>query len=72
MKANTRKIMESHYDSDDMNLCSQTQSGPLYSGMPYDKHLKSKHSRRAVNRRLKNKWRKEVKKQAEEEIKETE
>lgn len=72
MKANARKIMESHYDSDEMNLCSQTQRGPLYSGMPHDRHLKSEHSRRAVNRRLKNKWRREIKKQAEEEIKETE
>lgn len=70
MKANTRKIMESNYDSDDMNLSSQTQKGPLYSGMPYDKHLKSKHSRRVLNRHLKNKWRKEIDKQAEDEMRE--
>ena len=61
MKANTKKIMKSNYDSDDMSM----------SWRP-EQHINSKHTRHSYNRKFKKKWRDEIKRQAEEEIKDSE
>ena len=66
MKANTRNIMQSKWEIDNMNMCSKRY--PF--GIPADKHLNSKNSRRTYNRFLKNKWRREIKRQYNEEISE--
>ena len=56
MKANTLNIMKSHYDIDFMSM---------FWGMG---HLKSKNTRRGYNKMLKNKWKKEIARQANEEL----
>ena len=58
MKASTRKIMQSHWLLDYMSLYWRPQ------------HLKSKHTKHRYDRMFKNKWRNEIKRQAEQELNE--
>lgn len=61
MKANCTKIMKSHWMVDDMAIdwrSAQSQN---------NKHRNRRHR---VQRMLKNKWRREINRQAEEEIRE--
>ena len=57
MKANTRNIMESKWDVDYMRMYWRPQ------------RLHSKHTSHSYNRKFKNKWRKEIKRQFDEELK---
>lgn len=56
MKANTKKIMKSHWDIDYMRMYWRPQ------------RLHSKHTSHAYDRRFKNKWRNEIKRQSEQEL----
>lgn len=69
MKVNTKNVMKSKWASEDMNTNWKLKDGSS-SGMEVNHPLHSKNSRRTTNRVLKNKWRKEVKKQYNEEISE--
>jgi hypothetical protein len=71
MKANVKNIMKSKFESDNMNIAWKIYYGHrYYCGMPIGKCLNSKNSRRAYRRMLKNKWRREINRQFNEEIKE--
>lgn len=70
MKVNTKNAMKSLWECENMNTNWKYKDGCSNSGMPSGKHLNSKNSRHAYNRQLKNKWRKEVKRQFNEEISE--
>lgn len=71
MKANTKNIMKSKFESDNMNIGWRISCGcKILFGMPVGKHLNSENSRRAYNRMLKNKWRKEINRQFNEEMEE--
>ena len=71
MKANTKNIMKSKFESDNMNIGWRASCGcKILFGMPVGKHLNSENSRRAYRRMLKNKWRKEISRQFNEEISE--
>lgn len=71
MKANTKNIMKSKFESDNMNIGWKSSYGcKIRFGMPVGKHLNSENSRRTYRRMLKNKWRKEISKQFNEEISE--
>lgn len=71
MKANTKNIMKSKFESDNMNIAWKSSYGcKRFSGMPVGKHLNSENSRRAYRRMLKNKWCKEISRQFNEEIRE--
>lgn len=59
MRINTKNIMKSKWESENMMTAWRTD-GCTYSCFPRGKCLKSKNSRRAYNRMLKNKWRKVV------------
>lgn len=67
MKVNTKNLMKSDWDADNMNTAWKID-GCLNSCFPSGKHLRSRNSRRAFNRMLKNKWRREVNRQFKEEI----
>ncbi len=58
MKANTRKIMQSNWLIDYSRLYWRPQ------------HHKSKHTKRRYDRMFKNRWRKEIKRQAKQELNE--
>ena len=71
MKVNTKNIMKSKFESDNMNIGYKSSRGcKIFFGMPIGKHLNSENSRRAYRRMLKNKWRKEISRQFNEEINE--
>lgn len=71
MKANTKNIMKSKFESDNMNIGWKSSYGcKILFGMPVGKCFNSKNSRRAYRRMLKNKWRREINRQFNEEIKE--
>ena len=59
MKANAKIIMKSHWDIDYMRM----------SCRPFQR-LKSKHTRYAYDKKLKNKWRREIARQFKLEISE--
>ena len=67
MKVNTKNIMKSGWEAENMNTAWRID-GCTYSCFPSGKCLNSKNSRRAYNRMLKNKWRKELHRQFNEEI----
>ena len=58
MKANTKKIMNSNWDIDYMRMYWRPQ------------RLHSKHTSHSYDRKFKNKWRNEIKRQAEQELNE--
>ena len=66
MKANTKNIMKSKWESEDM--MGAWKFDGCNSCFPKGKCLNSKNSRRAYRRMLKNKWRKEINRQFNEEI----
>ena len=69
MKANTKNIMKSKFESDNMNIAWKSSHGcRCFAGMPSGKCLNSKNSRKTYRRMLKNKWRKEINRQFNEEI----
>lgn len=68
MKANTKNIMKSKWESEDM--MGAWKFDDSNSCFPSGKCLNSKNSRRAYRRMLKNKWRKEISRQFNEEINE--
>lgn len=68
MKANTKNIMKSKWESENMMRAWKFDGGS--SCFPSGKCLNSKNSRRAYRRMLKNKWRKEISRQFNEEINE--
>ena len=68
MKANTKNIMKSKREYENMNIAWRIDG--CNSCMPSGKWLTSKNSRRSYRRMLKNKWRKEIKRQFNEEIEE--
>lgn len=71
MKVNTKNIMKSKFESDNMNIGWKSSYGcKILFGMPVGKHLNSENSRRAYRRMLKNKWSKEIRRQFNEEIEE--
>lgn len=71
MKANIKNIMKSKFESDNMNIGWRLCHGcKVLFGMSVGKCLNSKNSRRAYRRMLKNKWRKEIGRQFNEEINE--
>ena len=67
MKANTKNIMKSKWESENMNIAWRIDG--CNSCMPSGKCLTSKNSRRSYRRMLKNKWRREITRQFMEEIK---
>ena len=69
MKANTKNIMKSKWESENMMTAWRTD-GCSCSCFPSGKCLNSKNSRRTYKRMLKNKWRKEINRQFNEEINE--
>ena len=68
MKLNCLNIMKSGYDVEDMRLNSKSKDGDPCGGMQLGKRLRSRHTRRAFNHRLKRKWRREMQRQAKESI----
>jgi hypothetical protein len=68
MKANTKNIMKSKFESE--NMMRAWKFDGCNSCFPCGKCLNSKNSRRAYRRMLKNKWRKEISRQFNEEISE--
>lgn len=68
MKANTKNIMKSKWESEDMMGAWKFDGSN--SCFPSGKCFNSKNSRRAYRRKLKNKWRKEISRQFNEEISE--
>jgi len=68
MKANTKNIMKSKFESENMMRAWKFDGGS--SCFPSGKCLNSKNSRRTYRRMLKNKWRKEINRQFNEEINE--
>jgi hypothetical protein len=71
MKCNTKNIMKSKFESDNMNIAWRSSYGcRCFSGMPSGKCLNSKNSKRVYHKMLKNKWRREVNRQFNEEINE--
>lgn len=69
MKINTKNAMKSMWECNNMNTNWKSKDESC-SGMPSGKHLKSKNSRHSYGRFLKNKWRKLINKQFNEEISE--
>lgn len=69
MKCNTKNVMKSKWESENMMTAWRTDGATL-SCFPSGKCLNSKNSRRAYNRMLKNKWRREINRQFKEEVNE--
>jgi hypothetical protein len=69
MKANTKNLMKSKWESENMMTAWKTD-GRSPACFPSGKCLNSKNSRRTYRRMLKNKWRKEINRQFNEEISE--
>ena len=69
MKCNTKNVMKSKWESENMMTAWRTD-GASFSCFPSGKCLNSKNSRRAYNRMLKNKWRREINRQFKEEVNE--
>ena len=67
MKLNTKNIMKSSWNSQNMNINWKSKDGNS-SGMRPNHPLRSKHSRHTMARQMKSKWRKELKKQFNEEV----
>lgn len=68
MKLNTKNTMKSSWEVEEMNINWRSKDGCTNTGMPRGKRLKSKNSRHAYNRHLKNKWKKIANKLTNEEI----
>jgi hypothetical protein len=70
MKLNTKNVMKSTWMVEDMNINWRSKDGAVNNGMPRGKRLKSKNSRRAFNHALKRRWKRQLRKQFNQEISE--